>query len=129
MAFIYTNPNPIANITGDCVIRACSIATNRSWDATYNDIARLGQSMGLMPDKGAVWGAYLRQRGFYREIIPNRCPDCYTVKDFAKDHPRGTYVLAIDGNPGHVVTIIDGDWMDIFDSGEEIPTYYYYKKF
>ena len=53
MAFVYTNPNPIANITGDCVIRACSIATNRSWDATYKDIAHLGQSMGLMPDKGA----------------------------------------------------------------------------
>lgn len=127
MAFVYTNPNPIANITGDCVIRACSIATRRTWDDTYRDIARLGQSMGLMPDKGAVWGAYLRQRGFYREIIPNTCPDCYTVKRFALDHPKGTYVLAIDGSPGHVVAVVDGDYLDIWDSGDEIPTYYYYK--
>lgn len=127
MAYIHFNNNPIALRTGDCVIRACSLATGQSWDSTYNAIADLGQSMGLMPDKGAVWGAYLRQRGFYRDIIPNRCPDCYRVKDFAKDHPRGTYVLAIDGNPGHVVCVKNGDWIDIFDSGNEIPTFYYYK--
>lgn len=127
MAYIHYNNNPIAIRTGDCVIRACSIATDRSWDETYNAIANLGQSMGLMPDKGAVWGAYLRQRGFYRDVIPNRCPDCYRVKDFAKDHPRGTYVLAIDGNPGHVVCVKNGDWIDIWDSGNEIPTFYYYK--
>lgn len=127
MAYIHYNNNPISLRTGDCVIRACSLATDRSWDATYKDIAKLGQSMGLMPDKGAVWGAYLRQRGFYRDIISNRCPDCFTVRQFAKEHPRGTYVLAIDGNPGHVVCVKNGDWIDIWDSGDEIPTYYYYK--
>lgn len=127
MAYIHYNNNPISLRTGDCVIRACSLATDRSWDATYTDIAKLGQSMGLMPDKGAVWGAYLRQRGFYRDVISNRCPDCFTVRQFAKEHPRGTYVLAIDGNPGHVVCVKNGDWIDIWDSGDEIPTYYYYK--
>lgn len=127
MAYIYYNNNPISLHTGDCVIRACSIASGMSWDATYNKIADLGQSMGLMPDKGAVWGAFLRQRGFYREIIPNSCPDCYTVRKFAKDHPEGTYVLAVDGNPGHVVCVKNGDYFDIWDSGDEIPTYYYYK--
>lgn len=127
MAYIHYNNNPISLRTGDCVIRACSLATDRSWDATYTDIAKLGQSMGLMPDKGAVWGAYLRQRGFYRDIISNRCPDCFTVRQFAKEHPRGTYVLAIDGNPGHVVCVKNGDWIDIWNSGDEIPTYYYYK--
>ena len=53
MAYIHYNNNPIALRTGDCVIRACSIATDQSWDSTYNAIADLGQSMGLMPDKGA----------------------------------------------------------------------------
>lgn len=125
MAFIYENPNPIANITGDCVVRACSIATNKSWDRTYEEISRLGQAMGLMPDKGAVWGAFLRKNGFVREIIPNTCPDCYTVRQFCEDHPYGTYVLAIDGNPGHVVCAIDGNIYDIWDSQDEIPTYYY----
>jgi hypothetical protein len=126
MGYRYVNLNPLSNTTGDCAIRACALATNRSWDKTYEEIANLGRMMGLMPDQGAVWGAYLRKHGFYRAIIPNSCPDCFSVKDFAEDHPYGVYVLAINGNPGHVVAVIDGDYLDIWDSGEEIPAFYYY---
>jgi hypothetical protein len=38
------------------------------------------------------------------------------------------YVLAIVGNPGHVVTAVDGDYYDIWDCGDEIPSFYYYKE-
>lgn len=127
MAYIYKNLNPLSNTTGDCAVRACAIATDKSWDYTYRELAKLGRLMGVMPDRGAVWGAYLRMNGFKRAIIPNSCPDCYRVKDFAKDNPRGTFVLGIDGSPGHVVTVIDGDYYDTWDSGEEIPTFFYYR--
>lgn len=126
MAYRYVNLNPLSNTTGDCAVRASAIATNRSWDRTYEEIADLGRMMGLMPDQGAVWGAYLRKHGFKRAIIPNTCPDCYTVSEFAQDHPFGVYVLAINGNPGHVVAVVDGDYLDIWDSGGEIPSFYYY---
>lgn len=127
MAYRYVNLNPLANTTGDCAVRASALATNRSWDKTYAEIADLGRQMGLMPDQGAVWGAYLRRHGFKREIIDNDCPDCYSVADFAEEYPEGVYVLAINGNPGHVVTVIDGDYFDIWDSGDEIPSFYFYK--
>ena len=127
MAFRYVNLNPLSNTTGDCAVRASALATNMSWDRTYDEMAELGRQMGLMPDQGPVWGAFLRKHGFKREIIPNRCPDCYTVSDFAMDHPRGVYVLAINGNPGHVVAVMDGKWLDIWDSGQEIPSFYFYK--
>lgn len=127
MAFRYVNLNPLSNTTGDCAVRASALATNMSWDRTYDEMAELGRQMGLMPDQGPVWGAFLRKHGFKREIIPNRCPDCYTVSDFAMDHPRGVYVLAINGNPGHVVAVIDGQWLDIWDSGQEIPSFFFYK--
>ena len=126
MAYRYVNLNPLSNTTGDCAIRASALATNRSWDRTYEEIAELGRMMGLMPDQGAVWGAYLRKHGFKRAIVPNTCPDCYTVSEFAQDHPFGVYVLAITGNPGHVVAVVDGDYLDIWDSGGEIPSFYYY---
>lgn len=125
MSYIYYNHNPLKRTTTDCVIRACSVATDNSWSSTHRDICDLARMMGLMPDSGAAFGTYLRARGFRRHIIPNECPDCYTVKDFARDHPHGSYVVAIDGNPGHVVAVIDGDYIDIWDSGDEIPTYYY----
>lgn len=128
MAFKYVNPNPLSNRTGDCTVRAASLATQRSWDDTYDEMAYLGKQMGIMPDRAPVWGAYLRRHGFKREIIPNTCPDCYTVKDFTIDFPRGVYVLAIDGAPGHVVTVVDGDYLDVWDSGDEVPSFFFYKE-
>lgn len=78
-----------------------------------------------MPSANHVWGAYLRRCGFVRQIVPNECPDCYTVADFCCDHPEGLFVLAISG---HVVAVEDGDWWDTWDSGNEIPVYYWMRK-
>ena len=49
----------------------------------------------------------------------------YTVNDFCADHPTGTYILCIDG---HVVTVQDGKYFDTWDSGNEIPVYYWEKE-
>ena len=77
-------------------------------------------------EKNHVWGSYLKRLGFKRFFIPDRCPDCYTVSDFAADHPYGRYLLRIDGlSDGHVVAVIDGDWYDSWDSGDEIVDYFY----
>ena len=58
-------------------------------------------------------------------IIPNTCPDCYTIADFCNDHPYGTYILATGT---HVVAVIDGDYYDTWDSGNEIPIFYWQKE-
>ena len=78
-----------------------------------------------MPSSNAVWGAYLRHQSFRRYIIPNECPDCYTVSDFCCDYPKGVYVLATGT---HVVTVIDGEYYDTWDSGNEVPIYYFKKE-
>ena len=84
-----------------------------------------GFSMGDMPNSNSVWGAVLRQNGFYREAIPDTCPDCYTAEDFSNDHPEGIFVL---GFGTHVATVVDGDIYDAWDSSQEIPQYVWYKK-
>ena len=81
--------------------------------------------MGDMPSSNAVWGAYLRSKGFRREIIPDTCPECYTVADFAAEHPRGEYILALSG---HVVCVEDGIIFDTWDSTGQIPLYYWFKE-
>ena len=75
-----------------------------------------------MPSANHVWGAYLRSKGWERCVIPNDCPDCYCVKDFCLDHPTGRYVMAISG---HVVAVVDGDYFDTWDSGDEVPVYFW----
>jgi hypothetical protein len=125
MGWIRHNENPEGKNVGDCTIRAISLAIGQSWEATFIGLAIQGFLMGDMPSANAVWGAYLRGKGFVRQIIPDTCPDCYTVADFAMDHPSGTYILALSG---HVVCVINGDWIDTWDSGGEIPLYYWHKE-
>ena len=83
-------------------------------------IAENGYYMGDMPSSDSVWGSVLRQHGFYRTAISNKCPDCYTVADFCEDNPKGIFVL---GFGGHVATVIDGILYDSWDSSTEIPIY------
>lgn len=118
------NGNPKGKRVGDCVVRAISKALNQPWEDTYIDLTLQGLSMGDLLSSNAVWGAYLKSKGFTREIIPNECPDCYTIKDFCAEHPNGTYVL---GTGTHCVCVVDGCLYDSWDSSEEVPIYYYKK--
>ena len=125
MAYVFYNPNPTSRRVGDCSVRAVAKALNLDWETAYCLIVANGYIMGDMPSSDAVWGSVLRQAGFYRDIIPNSCPDCYTAADFCEDHPQGTYVL---GFGGHVATAVDGSLYDSWDSSREIPIYVWYKK-
>ena len=125
MAYIEWNPNPVGRRVGDCAVRAVARALGVDWETAYVMIAVNGFSMGDMPSSDSVWGATLRQNGFYRMNLPDQCPDCYTVADLCRDYPKGTYVI---GFGGHVATVVDGDLYDSWDSSTEIPQFVWYRK-
>lgn len=122
MSFVFFNPNPEKILTDDCVIRALSRFLNQSWERTYFELADKGLSMYQLPNTNSVWGAYLRSKGYSRSVIPNTCPDCYTVIDFCNEHRYGKYLLATGT---HVVAVENGNYYDTWDSGDEIPIYYW----
>lgn len=124
MMYVFFNPNPDPDnkLVGDCVVRAISKLLNQPWERTYIDLVIQGYIMADMPSSDAVWQACLRRHGFSRYVIPNTCPDCYTVADFAADHPTGKYLLFVDK---HVVAVEDGNYFDSWDSGYRIPIYYF----
>lgn len=125
MGYIPTNPNPNNNHTGDCVIRAISIAENKDWDDVYVELMVKGYVMKDMIESNELWNSYLHGLGYRRYIIPDSCPDCYTVREFAQDHPMGTYIL---GTGTHAVAVINGDYYDSWDSGFKVPIYFWKKE-
>lgn len=122
--FIEWNNNPVSRRVGDCSVRAISKALDVDWETAYAMIASNGFAMGDMPSSNSVWGAVLRQNGFKKQAIPNSCPDCFTFADFARDNPRGTFVL---GTGSHVATVVDGNLYDSWNSSDEIPVFVWYK--
>ena len=125
VAWIRTNRNPVGKQVGDCVVRAISKACDKDWHDVYAALTVQGYMMCDMPSANAVWGAYLRRIGFRRHMIPNTCPDCYSLEAFCADHPRGTYLVAFGS---HVAAVQDGDYYDTWDSGQEVPIYYFSKE-
>ena len=119
------NPSPTGRNVEDCAVRALTKALNIDWEKAYALMAAAGFEMGDMPHSNSVWGAVLRQHGFYRAVIPNTCPDCYTAADFCKDNPKGIYVL---GFGRHVATVVNGQLFDSWNSENEIPQFVWYRR-
>lgn len=125
MAYRFYNPNPEKLMVGDCVIRGVSKLMNKSWDESYMDLVTYGYKMKDLPDSNVVLGAYLYANNYRRHVIPNTCPHCYSISQFAEDHPHGRFLLATGT---HVVAVIDGDYYDTWDSGHEVPAYFWEKE-
>lgn len=125
MGYVNYNPNPVRKLVGDCVIRAISKVLNTDWEDTYLNIVMKGYMMHDMPSSNDVWGQYLLENGFRRYVIPDSCPDCYTVAQFVHDNPELTGILATGT---HVIAVSNGNYYDTWDSGNEIPIYYWRKE-
>lgn len=112
------NPNPCGKRVGDCAIRACCKATNRSWDEVFDGLVEIAFEQKDVLSANKVWGQYLTENG-YRRYEPDFPMD---VDKFCRNFPRGTYVLGLDG---HVVTVVDGFYYDTWESGGKNVIYFW----
>ena len=126
MAYVEFSNNPYNRRVGDCAVRAISKALNKSWEDAYIALCAEGLNQADMPSANNVWGSVLRKSGFKQELLPNICPDCVTVEQFADEHPEGTFVVA---TPNHVVTVEDGTVFDSWNSSDEVALYFYRKEY
>ena len=133
--FIRLNENPFGLNVGDCVIRAISTALNYNWYMVHDELSFLSRQMADMPSSNRVWKEYLRQKGCVEYEAQNTCPNCLTVEQFSRLHPKGRFVLStceytkangITVTGTHVVAVIDGDYYDTGDSGGDVPLSYFY---
>ena len=120
--WIRCNPNPLGKQTSDCVVRAIAIATEQSWKRTFRELCALGEIEAELPNSNYVWGLYLKEHGAKQFLLPESCPSCITVRAFCERFPEGVYVI---GTGSHAVAVIDGDYYDAWDSGNEVPSYFW----
>lgn len=115
-------PNPVRTGAIDCAVRAISKALDLSWEKAYVLLAVNGFLMGNDPAADEVWGSVLRQHGFRRYMVPDTCPDCYSVEEFCAEHPYGIFVVKSEN---HVATVVDGVLYDSWPSQDKTVIYYW----
>lgn len=120
--WIKANANPADRIVGDCVIRAIAVATGKPWQEVYDELYAVGRISFDMMSSNEVWGLYLYRLGYEPFLLPESCPECITVRDFARMFPRGRYIV---GTGNHAVAIVNGNYIDTWDSGKLSPSYYF----
>jgi len=118
----YANPNPEGKHVPDCVIRAICIALNKPWLEVSDELYSVARKDYSITSDDNVWGHYLYILGFTPFLIPQSCPSCVTINEFTKMYPTGTYII---GTGTHAVAVIDGNYYDTWDSGNEIPSFFW----
>lgn len=111
MAFIYYNANPKGNNISDCVLRAISVLTGKTWREVNDELSYLAGNEGLMFENVEFVENYLDKR--YRR----ECRYSKTVGEFANEHPNGKYAVSMNN---HITAVVNGDIVDTFDCSYRI---------
>lgn len=107
----FYNENPLGMFEDDCVVRAISCATNRSWDEVYDELSDLAQEKGTLLDKKHFVRWYLDTH--FRRI--NNAPHkVYQVAEMFKNS------VVLCTMRGHIVCIKYGTIYDTFDPRDRI---------
>lgn len=104
--------------TNDCAIRSIANATGRPWQNVMRELCDIAIEMYDMPNSTRVIDEYF----YNRKIFANQPSQPTNVLQFASEHPSGRFVVCLTD---HAISIIDGDYYDLVDSGKgEIVDYY-----
>lgn len=113
-SFTYTNPHPKGIRTlGDCVIRAISIATGKSWLDVYDELTALGRELLAPPTDMKVVTAYLDPIAERINVMTDGRR--LTALDLTKKG-RKTYVVR---TANHLATVRAGKLRDTWDSSHK----------
>lgn len=94
----YYNANVNGNFVNDCVIRAISVAENKSWEDTYDDLSRIAKKNGILLDDVNFVEPLLDYR--YNRVPCGKI----SVGEFSEMHPYGTYLITM---PNHITVLKD----------------------
>lgn len=121
---IFYNPNPDTVHSDDCVVRAISAVCCEDWNLVYHALCAIGAKIHQMPNADKVWQKFLDNEGFSNEDDSTRIRDI-TVGWFCRTHKEGRYILR---TRRHLVAVVDGFFLDTWNSGNETVLHVFKKK-
>ena len=128
--YVYYQPNKkdLKDKVGDCQIRAFSKVLDMTWLEAFDltiPICRELQTYTIFDCDLVKTKEAMNRLGFeYTGISNKKGSKRPTVESFAKDHPKGKYIVTV---AHHVVAVVDGKYYDTWDSGYK-SLYGYYEK-
>lgn len=111
MSYKYYNANSKNNFIDDCVVRSISVAEGETWDDTYDKLSALARREGLLMSNVSFVEDYLDER------YVRKCFRSITVGDFVEHHPKGIYLITMNG---HITCSYYGTIIDTFDCRNRI---------
>lgn len=115
----YINPNPLKKETGDCVFRACCLATGKDWDTVYKELFEIGFELKVPPSMKEAYDEFLKRNGFtYVGVSSKKGTKRPTVTQKAKE-TKGTNTIIVCRVANHIVTAKEGFFWDLWDSGSK----------
>lgn len=113
--FKYYNANPLGRHVNDCVVRAISLAEEKTWDQVYEELSKYAQSQGITFSEIEFIDKYLSDK--YESYCQDRKNPAVTVGDFANKQLEGRWLVTMKG---HITAIINGIIYDTFDPSSRI---------
>lgn len=109
---------------GDCVIRACAIATSMDYMDTMKRLFEIGLEFGLLPNDNKCFDIFLLENGFKKEKpYRNNKKKLVMLRNFPADESK-VYVISVRT---HLVAVVENTLKDTWFSGEYVAYSYYIK--
>lgn len=135
--FHFYNANPKNRICGDCVVRAISVATGKSWDDVLDGLHDIAKKHKLMTNDVKCYEKYLMSLGWRKQKQPRKDDNSkYRGWEFCQSLQNDPWQWTGHEGPGHppivafigthhIVCIVNGKVWDHWNStGGCIGNYY-----
>ena len=113
MAFIYFQSSKKRKRSADCSVRTLMASEHISWEEAFDILCGFARKVQDMPNETRVLTKAIESLGYKAMKVPSGPK--MTMKEFAKDHKKGEYILYL---AGHVVYMKNGNWYDTWDASE-----------
>lgn len=125
MEYYKMNANPKEKKTGDCVVRAITLATTKSWEEVLTDLFNIAIEEKEMLNSKKCYEKLLENYGFIKYKQPRFSDRTkYQVRELADALPKSEIVISV---ANHMTYVSKGTLYDTWDCGRKSVGNYWIK--